>query len=72
MKIDIGFAATVVLCFALLLFLVNTLRENRRMMYSRKAKAQVIKCEICAYVFFVSSKIAYARCPVCSSINKIR
>lgn len=71
MKIDIAIGCAVFLCTVLAVSLISIIAENRAMLFSRSGKAKVVKCEICAYVFFVSSKIIYARCPVCSSINKI-
>jgi len=72
MKIEIGLLISAVICILVLVLTVNFWRENKKMLFSRKVKARIIKCEICSYVYFVSSKISYSRCPVCSSINKIR
>lgn len=71
MKIDIAVGLAIFLCLVLGIVIVGTIRENRQMLFSRSGKPKVVKCEICAYVFFVTMKVAYVRCPVCSSLNKI-
>lgn len=70
MKIDLALAIACVFSVELVWIMGNILRENKRMLFSRIGKAKVVKCEICSYVYFVSSQITYSKCPVCSSINK--
>ncbi len=71
MKIDIAVGLAFFLCLVLGMVIAGMVRQNRQMLFSRSDKPKVVKCEICAYVFFVTMKVSYARCPVCSSLNKI-
>lgn len=70
MRIDVALIVVTVLCFELISIAVSIFRENKGIMTSRVGKAKVIRCEICSYVYFVSSHTIYSRCPVCLSINK--
>ncbi|MCK4810247.1 MAG: hypothetical protein KAS99_04845 [Candidatus Omnitrophica bacterium] len=71
MKVEFSLLIALIICIEVSIIMLSIYRENKQVLFSRKFEVKAIKCEICSYVYFISHKSAFYKCPMCLSINKL-